>query len=76
MYRLCVTENNVFKAHAVEIGTTNGTTTEITGSIKEGTEVLIDFNIMGGNEAEGQDQQARNPFMPKPRDNKKNNQKK
>lgn len=68
--------NNVFKAHAVEIGTTNGTTTEITGGIKEGTEVLIDFNIMGGNEAEGQDQQASNPFMPKPRDNKKNNQKK
>ena len=75
-YKVWTLENNVFKAHAVEIGTTNGTTTEITGGIKEGTEVLIDFNIMGGNEAEGQDQQARNPFMPKPRDNKKNNQKK
>lgn len=75
-HKVWTLENNVFKAHAVEIGTTNGTTTEITGGIKEGTEVLIDFNIMGGNEAEGQDQQARNPFMPKPRDNKKNNQKK
>ena len=75
-HKVWTLENNVFKAHAVEIGTTNGTTTEITGGIKEGTEVLIDFNIMGGNEAAGQDQQARNPFMPKPRDNKKNNQKK
>lgn len=75
-HKVWTLENNVFKAHAVEIGTTNGTTTEITSGIKEGTEVLIDFNIMGGNEAEGQDQQARNPFMPKPRDNKKNNQKK
>lgn len=75
-HKVWTLENNIFKAHAVEIGTTNGTTTEITGGIKEGTEVLIDFNIMGGNEAEGQDQQASNPFMPKPRDNKKNNQKK
>ena len=65
-------EGNTFKAHAVQTGTTNGMLTEITGGIKEGTEVLVDFAIMGG-EAEASDgQQAQNPFMPHPRNNKQN----
>ncbi len=73
-HKVWTLENNVFKAHAVEIGTTNGTTTEIMGGIKEGTDVLVDFTITGGNESGAEEQQASNPFMPKPRDNKKNNQ--
>jgi HlyD family secretion protein len=60
-------ENNVFKAHKVETGTTNGVMTEITGGIAEGTEVLTEFNISGGEMAMPQGAQGGNPFMPRPR---------
>ena len=63
-------EGNTFKAHAVEIGTTNGMVTEIVSGIDEGTEVLVDFSISGGDMPQ-QDQQAQNPFMPRPRQNNK-----
>ena len=63
-------EGNVFKAHAVETGTTNGVLTEIVSGIKPGTEVLVDFSISGGEEPAAQ-QQAQNPFMPRPRSNNK-----
>jgi len=66
--KLWTLEGNTFKAHAVEVGTTNGIMTEIISGIKEGTEVLSDFNISGGAEP-GADQQAQNPFMPRPRGN-------
>ena len=61
-------DGNTFKAHTVEIGTTNGMLTEIESGIGEGTEVLVDFTLSGG-EAPAQDQQAQNPFMPRPRGN-------
>ena len=67
-HKLWTKEGTVFKAHKVEIGTSNGMMTEITGGIKEGTEVLTDFNISGGN-AEAEQQQNSNPFMPRPRNN-------
>ena len=67
-YKLWTKEGPVFKAHKVQIGTTNGIMTEITGGIQAGTEVLTDFNISGGAEPE-QAQQAGNPFMPRPRNN-------
>ena len=67
-------EGNTFKAHKVEAGTTNGTMTEIVSGINEGTEVLVDFTISGGEEPEMP--QNSNPFMPKPRNNKQNQQKK
>ena len=63
-------EGNTFKAHAVQTGTTNGMVTEIVSGIDEGTEVLVDFTISGG-EIPGQEQQTSNPFMPKPRNNNK-----
>ena len=63
-------EGNVFKAHAVETGTTNGMLTEITNGISAGTEVLVDFTISGGEEQVGAQQQAQNPFMPRPRNNR------
>ena len=66
-------ENNTFKAHAVETGTTNGMMTEITSGINEGTEVLVDFTLNNGETAE--EQKTTNPFMPRPR-NKNNQQKK
>lgn len=61
-------EGNTFKAHKVEIGITNGMLTEIVSGIKEGTEVLVDFNISGNEQPE--EQQAQNPFMPRPRNNR------
>ena len=67
-------EGNTFKAHAVETGTTNGILTEIKSGISEGTEVLADFNISGGEEA--QQEKAQNPFMPRPRNNRNGNQQK
>lgn len=67
-------EDNVFKAHKVEIGTNNGILTEIISGIAEGTEILTDFS-MSSNE-EPAEQQASNPFMPKPRNNNSNNKKK
>ena len=66
-------EGDTFKAHAVEIGVTNGTLTEILSGIAEGTDVLTDFNIEGEIEEE---EQASNPFMPHPRKKQDNNKKK
>ena len=66
-HKLWTKEGNVFKAHKVEVGTSNGVLTEITFGIAAGTEVLTDFNISGG--APEETQQATNPFMPRPRNN-------
>lgn len=73
-HKLWTLEGNVFKAHKVEIGTTNGVLTEITGGIAAGTEVLADFSLSGGEAEASADQQASNPFMPKPRGNNKKNE--
>lgn len=75
--KLWTQEGNTFKAHKVSTGITNGVLTEILGGISEGAEVLTDFNMTGSNETQGE-QQANNPFMPKPRNNnnKTNQQKK
>lgn len=67
-------EGDTFKAHAVEIGATNGTLTEILSGIAEGTDVLTDFNIEG--EMEEEEEKASNPFMPRPRKKQDNNKKK
>lgn len=69
-------EGNIFKAHKVETGTTNGMLTEIVSGINEGTEVLTDFSINMGEAGQQDEQQTSNPFMPKPRGNNKNNQNK
>jgi HlyD family secretion protein len=66
-HKLWTKEGSVFKAHKVEVGTSNGVLTEITSGITAGTEVLTDFNISGG--APEDTQQATNPFMPRPRNN-------
>ena len=69
MHKLWTKEGNVFKAHKVETGTTNGVLTEITSGISAGTEVLTDFTIIGGEMGMPQGQQTTNPFMPRPRGN-------
>ena len=60
-------EGNTFKAHAVQVGMTNGILTEIVGGVDEGTEVLTGFEIIGGDQPEAA--QGGNPFMPRPRGN-------
>ncbi len=68
-HKLWTKEGNTFKAHKVEVGTTNGVVTEILSGIKKGTEVLTEFNISNSGKEE---EQTSNPFMPKPRNNKNN----
>jgi HlyD family secretion protein len=72
-HKLWTMEGQTFKAHKVEIGTTNGVLTEIVSGIGAGTEVLTDFKISGGAENPMQEQ-ATNPFMPRPRGNNNRNQ--
>ncbi|MBR4897340.1 MAG: efflux RND transporter periplasmic adaptor subunit [Prevotella sp.] len=73
-HKLWTLDGNTFKAHAVEIGTSNGVSTEIVSGIAAGTDVLTDFSISGGEEENGAAEQASNPFMPKPRGNNKQQQ--
>ncbi len=73
--KLWTLEGNTFKAHKVEAGISNGMLTEIVSGISEGAEVLADFTLSGGEDAQ-QGQQAQNPFMPRPRGNKNNQQQK
>ena len=70
-HKLWTMEGNTFKAHKVEIGTSNGVLTEITGGVAAGTVVLSDFNVSSTGEGE-QQEQANNPFMPHPRGNNRN----
>ncbi len=60
-------KGNTFKAVAVEIGNTNGTYTEIKSGLKEGTEVITEFEL---NEVKEEETTASNPFMPGPKNNK------
>lgn len=62
--KVWVKEGQNFKALAVETGLTNGTLTQILSGVKEGTEVLTD--IMSS-EPETVEENAGNPFMPRPR---------
>jgi len=68
-------EGDTFKAHQVQVGITNGMLTEITDGLAEGTEVLVGFSLSGGAQEDGGGQ-ASNPFMPRPRNNKNQQQKK
>ena len=70
-HKLWTMEGNTFKAHKVEIGTSNGVLTEITGGVAAGTVVLSDFNVSSASDGE-QQEQANNPFMPRPRGNNRN----
>ena len=62
------------KAIAVQTGVTNGTLTQITSGLAEGTKVIIDVQSSLPDLEEGQ--QSSNPFMPKPKDRNKDKDKK
>ena len=64
-------DGTTFRAHPVQIGTTNGTLTEIISGIEAGTELVTEFSIEQEIEEE---QQTSNPFMPGRRNNNNRNQ--
>ncbi len=70
-FKVWTREGNTFKAHKVSTGITNGVLTEILSGVAEGTEVLTDFNMSGATGPQDA-QQANNPFMPRPRNNRAN----
>ena len=70
-FKVWTKEGNVFKAHKVEVGTSNGMLTEIVSGVAAGTEVLTDFEIIGGEEEQAEETTS-NPFMPRPRNNRNN----
>ena len=64
-------DGTTFRAHPVQIGTTNGALTEIISGIEAGTELVTEFSIEQEIEEE---QQTSNPFMPGRRNNNNRNQ--
>mgnify|MGYP002625188284 CR=1 FL=1 len=69
--KLWIREGKTFKAIPVEVGVSNGTTTEIISGVQPGTEVLADM-VFGEVAEEESSSQNKNPFMPSPRNNNKN----
>lgn len=69
-HKVWTREGNTFTAHAVQIGTSNGVLTEITGGISEGAVVITNATIgrmPGGAMApppQNGEQQESSPFMP------------
>ena len=70
-FKVWTREGNTFKAHKVSTGITNGVLTEILSGVTEGTDVLTDFSMSGATGPQDA-QQANNPFMPRPRNNRAN----
>lgn len=60
-------EGNSIVAHKVNIGMTDGTNTQIVGGIAEGTKVVTELNVMGGEEEKPMEAQGESsPFAPGP----------
>ena len=72
--KLWTLEGNVFTAHKVETGITDGVHTEIKSGLEEGTKVVLDL-IVGrpvGEMAEADGNDENSPFMPGPPNRNKN----
>ena len=68
-------ENGIFKAHAVGIGITDGTNTEILSGIENGATELTDINVTNTTQevSDSQSSEESSPFAPKhPGSDKKN----
>ena len=80
-HKLWTREGNTFTAHPVEIGISNGMSTEIISGISEGAKIVTEATIgamPGENMEAGPNQQSggeRSPFMPGPPGSKKKNNK-
>lgn len=73
-HKVWTLENNTFVAHPVKTGISDGTHTEITEGITEGTAVVTETAIIGSNMPEADEQAPsgeRSPFMPGPPGSKK-----
>ncbi len=66
--KVWVKDGPVLKAIAVEIGPSNGTLTEILSGLTEGQKVITDVQT---GEVEVEEEETSNPFMPGPKNNKK-----
>ena len=66
-------DGDVFKAHAVTTGLSDGITTEVKTGLKSGMKVITEFQIGGGSEGDGAQSPNNNPFMPGPRGKKNTN---
>lgn len=66
-------EGNTFKAHAVQIGMSDGIHTEILSGVSKGLEIITDAKAANGNDDEqAENNSESNPFAPKgPRQKKK-----
>lgn len=65
-YKVWTKSGNVFTAHAVEVGISNGVYTEITSGIDEGTEIISEARF-SAKQPSVQADAERSPFMPGPR---------
>lgn len=65
-YKVWTKSGNVFTAHAVEVGISNGVYTEITGGIDEGTEIISEARFSAQQPGAQTDDTERSPFMPGP----------
>lgn len=71
--KVWVRNGKAFKAIAVKTGNTNGTMVEVVSGLKQGQKIISEFNI--DTPEDEQNGSQRNPFMPKPRDKKKDKEK-
>lgn len=62
---------NVLKAHAVTIGTTDGSNTEIVKGLSVGTTIITELKEQMGNDDEARGSEERSPFAPGPPRNKR-----
>ena len=67
-HKLWTREGNTFTAHAVQVGISNGISTEILGGISEGTQVVTEATLSNNMPMAGPAPAAgeRSPFMPGP----------
>ncbi len=67
-HKIWTKSGNVFTAHPVEVGISNGATTEILSGISEGMEVITGVSVTSTKKAK-KEAMVRSPFMPGPRNN-------
>lgn len=66
-------EGNFIKAHAVNIGMTDGTHTQILSGIAQGKKVITGIDVKSDDTTDDSSSQESSPFAPGPKNNKKNN---
>ena len=64
--KLWTLEGNVLKAHAVRLGQTDGTHTEIVSGVAAGTEVITEVSVASAEEEPLEGEQEQSPFAPGP----------